>query len=624
MSDRLRPLLGVLIALLLVAALPSPAPAAPAASPTSAEPVDSRAPLTTWPTADEAHAALGRGVQVVTPVTNWGSPGEDIDAATGAAVAVAGGFDSVRYAVPFPAAAGPGPTYEIDPAFLAAMDADLDVFLGAGLTVVLEYVGGIDSEERFLALWTQIAEHVAGRPPQLYLELANEPLWEGGGLIPDFSTDNVLGPDDWNPLVAATLPVVRGSNPERTVVVTAPDIAHPQAVPSLELPDDEHLVVTFHQYQPLEFTHQGAGWLPGADEWLGTTWSGTDAEVAALAATMEPAVCWSRATGHPLWMSEFGTLHFADLASRAAWTRAAASLAEAEDITWSYFELSSDGFGIWDRHLGVWRAELFEALMGDRPDLAPWADCSTEALPPPPVGACAPSAVPQPSGLPLITDPATIEITSAPTPFEPTIEAHAGGTLADRTADVSASIRLDLPELVRSTLEDRVRPIVEDRYGVGLARTAWVTMDLDEIVATLPAPTGGAVIDAEVVASTHPVDLEVVDGGLVLEVAPLSLDSRSLGTPLEIELRTRVDVSTPTALALPPSDLRFDLDLGLGVSFFDKPIEGHLVGPWSCAVGGAAVTWDEIPTAPTSAPGPSEIEATPIAHAVPLAPTFTG
>ncbi len=268
---------AVVVAILALLSVPHPGTA-------DAAPPDPRlAAGMSWPTAPEAAAALGQGMQIITPVTNYPVSGEQIDATEGAAIAVSGGFDSVRYAVPFGRAAGPPPTFTIDPAFLAAVDADIDAFLDAGLVVVLENVGAIGSEAEFLAIWSQVAAHFADRPPNVYFELANEPLWKADNLfIPDYSSGNILDAADWNPLVRAALSVVRATNPHRTVVVTAADLAHPQSVPLLELPDDDHLVVTFHQYQPLELTHQGAGWLPGSKEWIGTTWTGTDDEMAAL------------------------------------------------------------------------------------------------------------------------------------------------------------------------------------------------------------------------------------------------------------------------------------------------------------------------------------------------------
>ena len=48
---------------------------------------------------------------------------------------------------------------------------------------------------------------------------------------------------------------------------------------SLVLPEGEDLIVTVHYYSPFRFTHQGAGWLPGSDAWLGTRWDGDRARV---------------------------------------------------------------------------------------------------------------------------------------------------------------------------------------------------------------------------------------------------------------------------------------------------------------------------------------------------------
>lgn len=615
---------------------------APRLDPAGAVPAEThRAAEGPWPTAAEAVVALGQGMQIITPVTNYPVTGEQIDAAEGAAIAVAGGFDSVRFAVPFGRAAGPAPTYTIDPAYLAAVDADVDAFLDAGLVVVLENVGAVGSEAEFLAIWSQVATYFADRPPSVYFELANEPLWNvDDPYIPDFSSDNILDAEDWNPLVASVLPVVRAANPERIVVVTAPDLAHPQSVPLLALPDDDHLVVTFHQYQPLELTHQGAGWLPGADEWVGTTWSGTDDELMALRATMEPAVCWARATGRPLWMSEFGTFHLADLDSRVAWTSAVRRLAGAEGIAWTYFELSSGGFGVWDRVTGTWRQPLLDALMSDGPALEPWATCDDDTYPAPPAGTCAPAGPLAVTGLPLITDPALEEVEAEPTPIDLDIQVDAP-TRVDpgEPVDYRARIGFDLQRLVDDTLDERVRPIIEETYGSALAGTAWVTMQLTDNVSTLPAPAGTTVRTAEVEASSAPVDLEVGEALIELEIGALTADTRTATDPLTIDLAATVDPDPGTTeVVLTAGTLSFTLELGIGVRFFGSPLDGTLTGPWRCTlrdaplastqVGAAAssptddVTAPTTITAPTIAaptiPAPTTIPATP-----PSAPSAT-
>lgn len=360
-----------------------------AGSPALAEPV--------WPSADEANASIGRGVEIVTALDALVPGAEYIDVATAADVVVDGGFTSVRLPVPFTKKLDGDGT--IDPAFLDQVRSELAVLTDHGLAVVVSCSCTIESPDAFDALWGQIAPALADQPPSVYFELANEPTWHDSGtpFIPDFGPSNILGPAEWNAIVARVLPTVRASNPDRIVVVTAATLSFPQAVPQLVLPVDDHLIVTFHQYQPLEFTHQGAGWLPASDAWLGTTWSATPEEMSALRATMNDAVCWARQQDVPLFLGEFGSLHTADLASRVAWTGAVARLAEAEGISWTYFELSSDGFGIWDRHNSKWRPELYEALQPPGSEaLAPWAVCDGGSAPLAPItgASVVPTAVP--------------------------------------------------------------------------------------------------------------------------------------------------------------------------------------------------------------------------------------
>jgi len=360
----------------------------------AAKPVDleNTAAAETWPDAHTANQMLGRGVNVVVNWHFYGRPGENIEAADGAAVAQAGGFDSVRLFVDFGNAAGPAPKYHLDPAFVAELRAAIAEFTNRGIAVSINFDGSIVSVERFGALWRRIAADLADLPPTIFFELANEPLWHHvPGQLPDFSAANVVTPSQWNELVAAAIPAIRETNPNRIIVVTSGSISFPQALPELVLPPgDDHLIATFHQYQPLNVTHP----LTGTQ----VPWSGTPAEIAALKATMNDAVCWARANGIPLYVSEFGIANTADQLTRRAWLNAVARLIEAEGMSWAYFELSSDGFGVWDRHAQQWRADLYEALF---PPTAPtggaWASCAAPASPN--------SAAPAPNGSLIVASP---------------------------------------------------------------------------------------------------------------------------------------------------------------------------------------------------------------------------
>ncbi len=313
-------------------------------------------------------------------------------------------------------------------------------------------------------------------------------------------------------------------------------------------------------------------------------------------------------------MSEFGTYHLADLGSRAAWTSAARRLAEAEGIAWTYFELSSEGFGVWDRVAGTWRKPLFDALMTDGPALEPWATCATDSYPAPPPGTCAPSGPLSAQGLPLITDPALAEVNAAPTPIRLDIDVEAPARAAPgEPVDYRAQIGFDLQRLVDETLDRRVRPFIEATYGPALAGTARVAMHLSEIVSTLPAPDGTWIRSAAIVGSSSPVDLNVSDARIELQVGDLAADSRTVTAPLTIDLVASVEPAAgTTAIELRPGMLAFTLELSIGVTFFGSTLDGTLTGPWSCTLG-------DTPLASTRVEAP-----TPVATAVVATPKITG
>lgn len=231
---------------------------------------------------------LGRGTNVVIDGKFIDRPGGQIDAERAAAIADDGTFDSVRLDVGFTHAVGPEPETTLDPAFVAKLRQTIEGFTSRGITVMINDDSTIGSPARFEAMWRSIGAELADLPPNVFFELANEPLWtHAPGEPPDFSPENVVHPDQWNELAARAIPAIRESNAARTIVVTSGSISFPQAIPQLELPwSDGHPIATFHQYQPLDATGPMFGppkpWLGDADA------------LAGLRASMDPAVCWSR------------------------------------------------------------------------------------------------------------------------------------------------------------------------------------------------------------------------------------------------------------------------------------------------------------------------------------------
>jgi endoglucanase len=244
------------------------------------------------------------------------------------------GFDLVRLPVKW------------DSVAVDDVDRAIDAARRCGLEVVLNVHHFAGSGEELLALWARLAPRYAG-VDGLSFELLHEP-------------HDPLTAEGWNELLVQALAVVRATSPERQVIVGPARWNIVDALPTLRLPEDEHLIVTVHYYSPFRFTHQGADWLEGAHNWLGTRW-GTAEERARVGRDLKAAATWAHP--RPLFLGEFGTLETAVMADRAAWTALVRTEAERLALSWAYWDFATD-FGAFDLHAHAWRPPLTEALLG--------------------------------------------------------------------------------------------------------------------------------------------------------------------------------------------------------------------------------------------------------------------
>lgn len=270
----------------------------------------------------------------------------------------AAGFASVRIPTRWNAHALAESPYTIDPAFFARLDEVIGWALGQDLVVVLNIhhyeemaTEPVAHEERFLALWRQIAGHYQGYPPTLIFELLNEP-------------NEAMTAPLWNEFFPKGVAAIRESNPDRNIIIGGVSWNAYDQLASLELPaGDEHLIATFHYYLPFHFTHQGAEWVGNeAQTWLGATWQATDAEKAAIDQHFALVAAWSAQNNIPVYLGEFGAYSKADMDSRVRWTAYVREQAEAHGFAWAYWEFGA-GFGVYDRDARQWRDELLRALI---------------------------------------------------------------------------------------------------------------------------------------------------------------------------------------------------------------------------------------------------------------------
>lgn len=271
--------------------------------------------------------------------------------------AIAGaGFDSVRIPIRWNAHAAADAPYTIDPKFFARVDHVVEQAIKADLLVVINihHYEEIMSdpaghEERFLALWAQIAEHYKDAPPELLFELLNEP-------------NNQLTWVRWNELLPEAVETIRRTNPARNLVIGPANWYNVSALTNLTLPDDDHLIISFHYYNPFQFTHQGAEWVNGSNPWLGTTWTGEAHQTRAVDSDLAMAARWAERNNVPLYLGEFGAYSKAELDSRVLWTSYVARKAEDLGMSWAYWEFGA-GFGAYNPAARQWREELLGALI---------------------------------------------------------------------------------------------------------------------------------------------------------------------------------------------------------------------------------------------------------------------
>jgi endoglucanase len=265
------------------------------------------------------------------------------------------GFDFIR--VNLQAFRHMKPTGEIDDAWLKRLDWVVSNGTAAGLSVIIDEhdfnACSNDPDTCRIVLgnfWKQVAPRYRTAPPSLMFELLNEP-------------HDKLDADHWNALLVDMLAIVRRSNPVRTVVIGPTQWNSLDKLPTLKLPEgDRNILVTFHYYEPFQFTHQGASWT-NMTAVHGIIW-GSDADRARLAADFAKVAAWSKQAGRPVLLGEFGAYDKSGtpIELRAAYTQAVAREAEKNGFAWAYWQFDSD-FVVYDVGKDQWVKPILDALI---------------------------------------------------------------------------------------------------------------------------------------------------------------------------------------------------------------------------------------------------------------------
>jgi len=208
-----------------------------------------------------------------------------------------------------------------------------------------------DVERLWVAGWTLLAERYrASSPDYVFLELANEP--------------HIHDAHRWESAQEHLRQVVRGVMPQHTILLTGSPLSTVWSLPEHVAKDDD-VVYSFHLYQPMIITHQGADWLPSLRPYLGLVYPPDAANISRMtnANTAEKlasykkdglltikheidrAIAWRTDKHVPVVCDEFGVYDRAPPATRAAWLGEARNRLEAAKIGWTIWEYKG-GFGV--------------------------------------------------------------------------------------------------------------------------------------------------------------------------------------------------------------------------------------------------------------------------------------
>ncbi len=215
-------------------------------------------------------------------------------------------------------------------------------------------------QERFYKLWEQIAQRFSKYHEFVAFELLNE------------VTDKAFS-DSWNKISKNCIKRIRAISTDVRIIVGGYWNNSIAALKDLIEPYDDKIVYTFHCYEPLIFTHQGAYWIYGMpadfrlkypdtikhylelqkklhldfNELLSTSGVETVGEEF-FDELFAEAVSLAEKRNVPLYCGEYGVINLADNDSRTAWYRAINSSMKKYGISgaiWCYKEMD---FGLMD------------------------------------------------------------------------------------------------------------------------------------------------------------------------------------------------------------------------------------------------------------------------------------
>lgn len=280
------------------------------------------------------------------------------------------GLDHVRLSIDPVPLSNPPLTDGLNAAHLALLDGAVQEILDSGLNVVLDIHpedsykhslrDDIAAQNAFIQFWSSFAAHYASTDPdRVFFEILNEP--------------EVNDAAAWANLEGRVVPVIRKAASQHTIIATANRYSGLRELLAFQPVSDRNVIYTFHDYEPMAFTHQGAGWTSSqvktlsmipypstpeniapklaeepdlADQFWLNEYGLDDWNAARIQSEIAFARKWGEQYHVPVWCGEFGVFRdHSDPAMRAAWIHDMRVALEQNGIGWDMWDYRAN-FGL--------------------------------------------------------------------------------------------------------------------------------------------------------------------------------------------------------------------------------------------------------------------------------------
>jgi hypothetical protein len=177
----------------------------------------------------------------------------------------------------------------------------------------------------------------------------------------------------WEGIQDRAVAAIRSVDSKHTIIATAAAWGHQDGLLAMEPVRDDNVIYTFHDYDPMWFTHQGATWSTASWAFLhGVPYPSTPENIQAVLeeepdgrtrlelerygedrwgperveAEIVAVAQWAQRRGVPLYCGEFGAFkEHSDPKARAAWISDTRTSLERHHIGWAMWDYNGN-FGL--------------------------------------------------------------------------------------------------------------------------------------------------------------------------------------------------------------------------------------------------------------------------------------